>query len=100
MSLGVVVYFVHYGLLLFLLGQYHAPLSRAGVVVIEEISSLFVLGVRRVVRRLVRKTLVDDLKLLMPVGSKAATCFSPPSCDDFQRVVRISRTCSRPIVQL
>ena len=31
-------------------------------------------------------------QLLMPVGSKAATCFSPPSCDDFQRVVRISRT--------
>ena len=61
MSLGVVVYFVHYGLLLFLLGQYYAPLSRAGVVVIEEISSLFVLGVRRVVRRLVHKTLVDEL---------------------------------------
>ena len=31
------------------------------MVVIEEISSLFVLGVRRVVRRLVRKTLVDEL---------------------------------------
>ena len=61
MSLSVVVYFVHYGLLLFFLGQYYAPLSRAGVVVIEEVSSLFVLGVRRVVRRLVRKTLVDEL---------------------------------------
>ena len=61
MSLSVVVYFIHYGLLLFFLGQYYAPLSRAGVVVIEEVSSLFVLGVRRVVRRLVRKTLVDDL---------------------------------------
>ena len=60
MSLSVVVYFVHYGLLLFFLGQYYAPLSRAGVVV-EEVSSLFVFGVRRVVRRLVRKTLVDDL---------------------------------------
>jgi hypothetical protein len=33
----------------------------AGVVVIEEISSPFVLGVRRAVRRLVHKTLVDEL---------------------------------------
>ena len=39
--------------MLFFLGQYYTPLSGAGVVVTEDISSPFVLGVRREVLALV-----------------------------------------------
>ena len=48
--------------MLFFLGQYYTPLSGAGVVVTEDISSPFVLGVRREVL-----ALVDEL---VPCGCR------------------------------